>query len=117
MSKEEAMIEYILLYNNLTGENDEEMLNNFSQNKIAEELDFESMEIPSIDIGTSQNVSTNALFAKKEIDDYLLNVSENEKLFHTLKEKFYNGDVITVNFLNEFSSKHNFDCKKNIFYY
>jgi hypothetical protein len=109
------MIEYIKLYNNLSGENDSEILKNFSKvSDINDEdkdfFDFGSMEIPN-DMETTHSVSSNAKYSKKEIDDYLLNVSENEKLFHKLKEKIYNGDVITERYLKDFCAQNKFESK------
>jgi hypothetical protein len=104
------MIEYIKLYNKITGEVDEEILSG-KENKL--NIQFDDLDIPE-DYEGSFFYSSNAKQAKKEISDYLLNSSENEKLFYLIKEKIYNGDNITAEILKEFSSKQNFDCKDNI---
>lgn len=108
------MIEYIKLYNKLTGENDAEILNkiykNFSNLEDFMDLEFGSLDIPD-DMETTQSVSTNAKHSKKEIDDFLLNSSENEKLFYKLKEKIYNGDTLTAIYLKDFCANNKFDSK------
>jgi hypothetical protein len=111
------MTEYIKLYNKLTGENDSEILNKFSKNE-EDFFDFEfgQMEVPN-DMETTQSVSTNAKYSKKELDDYLMNSSENEKLFHQIKEKIYNGDAITCKYLTDFCKKNKFDGKKLSVYF
>ncbi len=101
------MVEYIKLYNKLTGEKDEEILSG-KEEKL--NIKFDDLDIPE-DYEGSFFYSSNAKQAKKEISDYLLNVSENEKIFYSLKEKIYNGDNITADFLKQFSTTKNFDCK------
>jgi len=110
------MIEYIKLYNKFTGENEDDILKTLNKtNEENEEenkdfLDFESLNIPN-DFETTPSVSTNAKHSKKELDDFLLKSSDSEKLFYKIKEKFYNGDVITASYLKDFSKNNNFDRK------
>ena len=101
------MIEYIKLFNRTTGEKDEEVLSGKEQKL---DIKFEDLDIPE-DYEGSFFYSSNAKQVKKEINEYLMNSSENEKLFYYLKEKIYNGDTIKSEFLKEFSAKNNFDCK------
>jgi hypothetical protein len=111
------MIEYIKLYNKLTGENEDEILKTFYKTKEENEeeedkdfLDFESLNIPN-DFETTQSVSTNAKHSKKELDEFLLKSSYIEKLFYKIKEKFYSGDIISASYLKDFSKNNNFDRK------
>src|SRR4051794_33943616 len=98
------MQEYLNLYYQITGE---KKVDSDVGTKI---VDFDDIEIPE-DYESSPIYSSNAKQAKQEINDYLLNSSENEKLIHKLKEKFYAGDIIGVDYLKQFGEANNFDCK------
>lgn len=111
LSKIEAMIEYIKLYNKVTGEKDEDFLQGCDSNSF--NVNFEELDIPE-DYEGNFIYSSNAKQAKKEISDYLMNSSDNEKNFYSIKEKIYNGDNITQELLREFSKNQNFDC--NLFF-
>jgi hypothetical protein len=100
------MIEYIKLFNKITNEKDEEILSKGTEIK----FDFKDFDIPE-DYEGSNFYSSTAKQAKKEITEYLLNSTETEKLFYTLREKIYNGDVITPQLLSDFSKINNFDRK------
>ena len=102
------MIEYIKLFNHVSGEKDEDIIYGKDQ-KLT--LHFDDLDIPE-DYEGSFIYSSNATQAKKEINEYLMNSSDSEKLFYTLKDKIYNGDNINPEYLKEFSQKNNFDCKK-----
>ncbi len=101
------MIEYIKLFNINFNINHEDILSDKDE---VLNLKFDDMDIPENYEG-SFTYSSNAKQAKKEIKEYLMDASENEKLFYILKEKIYNGDVITPEFLRDFSRNKNFDCK------
>ena len=81
------MTEYIKLYNKITGEKDEE-LSNLSEINFDEKIniDFKDIDIPE-DYEGNNFYSSTAKQAKKEITEYLLNSSETEKLFYTIREK------------------------------
>lgn len=106
------MIEYIKFYNSVTGEKDEDFnFDQTSEDKL--KLDFKDIDIPE-DYEGSSFFSSTAKQAKKEISDYLLGASDNEKLFFTIREKIYNGDVITPEYLTNYEKTNNFDCKSNL---
>jgi hypothetical protein len=94
MTKEEAMQNYIDLYNKVT--------NNQSTSNDDEELD---MHIDNF------TFSSTAKQAKKEINEFLDNSSENEKTMHKLKDQIYQGDVISKQLLEKYCKDNNFDCK------
>jgi phage-related protein len=94
MTKDEAMMNYIELYNKVT--------NNQHTSNEDEELDIHLDNI---------TYSSTAKQAQKEINEFLENSSENEKLFHKLKDQIYKGDVITKDLLEKFCKDNNFDCK------
>ena len=58
--------------------------------------------------------SSTAKQAQKEIDDFLQNSSDTERVIHKLKDKIYSGDIITIEFLTNYSLENGFKCK-NIF--
>jgi ankyrin repeat protein len=104
LTKEQAMQEYLNLYYHITGETkpESDVVNNI--------IDFDDIDIPE-DFETPNYYSSNAKQAQKEINDYLINSSEHEKIIHKLKEKIYGGDVIGVEFLKNFEKENNFDRK------
>lgn len=99
------MQEYISLYNkifNIKEEGDD--------NNIIEEDDLDDeLAIPD---EYSNNViySSTAKEAKREIDDFLNSSSQSGKDFYYLRDKFYNGDTITADFLINFSKNKNLNC-------
>jgi hypothetical protein len=97
------MQEYINLYYIVTGtKRRDELETNM--------VDFDDIEIPE-GYESSPIYSSNAKQAKQEINDYLINSSENEKLIHKLKEKIYSGDMVSVEYLEHFAKDNKFDCK------
>ena len=60
----------------------------------------------------SQSVSTTAKSTKKEIDEYLLSVSENEKLFHLLQQPKTDIQPF-LDYIYDITIKFNID-KRNI---
>ena len=104
------MIEYVKLYNKVTGTPDEDILSG-KEDKL--NIQFDDVDIPE-DYEGSFFYSSNAKQVKQEIKDYLLNASENENLFFLLREKIYNGDVLSPEILKQFATSKNFDCKKQI---
>jgi hypothetical protein len=109
-SKEEAMKEYIKLFNKITGEKDEFLENDQPVAEENEEKDdFFKLEIPQ-DLEGSSVYSSNAKQAQKEITEFLSTATEQQKAFHLLKDKIYAGNNITDQQLKEFQNKNNIDC-------
>jgi hypothetical protein len=90
MTKEEAMQNYIDLYNKITN------------NTYEEEGDMD-LQVDNF------TYSSTAKHAKQEITEFLENSSDNEKLIHKLKDKIYQGDIITKDYLDKFCNDNNFD--------
>jgi len=105
MSQKEAMEEYVKLYNKITGEKDEDLISAVQSRN----LDFSDWDIPDEYEGSNFYSST-AKQAKEEINQYLINVSETEKLFYKIREQIYNGDIITPQNLSKFAEVNNFNC-------
>jgi ATP-dependent helicase/DNAse subunit B len=95
LTKEEAMKNYIELYNNVTNNN------HLSFNNEDDELDLHL---------DNYLYSSTAKQAQKEIDDFLQNSSETERIIHKLKDKIYSGDIITTEYLINYSKENNFKC-------
>jgi hypothetical protein len=103
LTQEEAMQEYINLYYEISGEKPVE-------NCVKKIIDFDDLEIPE-DYESPVTYSSNAKLVQKEISDYLLTSSENEKLIHKLKDKIYSGDVVSADYFKQFEKDNQFDCK------
>jgi hypothetical protein len=101
------MTEYIKLYNKLNGIQDEDILIGPECNL---EMDFNDIDIPQNYEG-SHSYSSNAKQSQKEIIDYLEKASNSEVLFYSLREKFYNGDKIEKEYLQNYEKIKKFDCK------
>lgn len=110
LTREEAMREYIKLYNFMSGENEElpEINSQTAENKEIV-IDFD-MDIPE-DFEGSNLHSSSAKQTQQEIKDYLDNIPEKEQKFHKLKESIYNGDVIYKQTLEDFSVENEINCK------
>lgn len=102
-------MDYIALYHKVSGEPLEaDDLKEFQNLNLDDDLDF-NFDIPA-EYENSSFFSTNAKIQINEINEYKKNLSEEQKLFESLKEKFYSGDVITESFLKDFQSKNNTKC-------
>jgi hypothetical protein len=106
------MTEYIKLYNKLNGIEDEDIIVGFDSNI---DMNFGDIDIPE-DYEGSHSYSSNAKQSQKEIIDYLEKASNYEILFYSLREKFYNGDKIDKDFLENYGEVKKFDCNFRIFY-
>lgn len=73
-----------------------------------EEFDFD-IEIPE-NYENATIYSSTAKQAKKEIEDYLGTVTDSEKNFHYLKDKFYSGDPISAEYLANYATQKGIDC-------
>ncbi len=101
------MIEYIKLTNKLSGEKNEDILD-IDENKYAKNFEFSDIDIPE-DYEAPNIYSSTAKSVKNEICEYLMNSSENEKLFYKIREKIYNGDIISTEYLSKFAVENKFD--------
>jgi hypothetical protein len=112
------MIEYIKLYHKISKEPIEEsdlkefekLKENFDNFNFDIDEDFE-FEVPQ-ELEENAMYSSDAKLKIEEINLYKKNLDSDMKLFVELKEMFYNGDIITFNFLKEFENKNNIKCKK-----
>lgn len=101
------MKEYIKLYNRITGQPDDIPLSASSEKE--SEIEFDDIFIPE-DFEGSNLYSSTAKQAQKEISEYLLSVSSDEKLFYKLRERIYNGDLFSEDSFNSFAKDNSFDC-------
>ena len=97
-SQEEAMIEYIKYYCELTGE---KINMDFTQTKPTKSIDEINLDIPE-GLESQGMYSSTAKESKQNLENYLKTAPENIKKFQTLKEKIYSGDIITEEILKEF---------------
>ena len=97
-SQEEAMIEYIKFYCELTGE---KMNIDLSQSKTAKSIDEISLDVPE-GLESQGIYSSTAKESKEKLDKFLETAPENEKKFQVLKDKIYSGDIITEEIIKEF---------------
>jgi len=97
-SEEEAMIEYIKFYCELTGE---KMNIDLSQTKTAKSIDDITLDVPE-GLESQGIYSSTAKESKEKLDNFLKTAPENEKKFQILKDKIYGGDLITEDVLKEF---------------
>ena len=97
-SKEEAMIEYIKYYCELTGEKSDM---DFTQSKPTKSIDEINLDIPE-GLESQGAYSSTAKESKQNLENYLKTAPENIKKFQSLKEKIYSGDIITEEILKEF---------------
>lgn len=97
-SQEEAMIEYIKYYCELTGE---KLNMDFTQTKPTKSIDEINLDIPE-GLESQGMYSSTAKESKQNLENYLKTAPENIKKFQTLKEKIYSGDIITEEILKEF---------------
>ena len=102
-SEEEAMVQYIKYYCELTGEKLPEFL---SETKTSKNIDEIALNVPE-GLDSQGLYSSTAKQGQDDVKQFLENVaSENEKKFQTLKEKIYNGDLITEEILKEFEKEN-----------
>ena len=97
-SQEEAMIEYIKYYCELTGEKLNIEINKSNSTKSISEI---ALDVPE-GLESQGMYSSTAKESKQNLDDYLKTAPENIKKFQPLKEKIYSGDIITEEILREF---------------
>ena len=98
-SQEEAMIEYLKFYSEITGEKLNLDFNISTSNK--KTIGDIAFDVP-IGLESQGTYSSTAKEAKQNLDDYLKTAPEDIKKFQTLKDKIYGGDLITENILKEF---------------
>ena len=97
-SPEEAMVEYIKFYCELTGE---KMNIDLSQSKATKSIDEIALDVPE-GLESQGIYSSTAKESKENLDKYLQTAPENEKKFQVLKDKIYSGDIIAEEILKEF---------------
>ena len=97
-SQEEAMIEYIKFYCELTGE---KMSIDLTQSKAKTSIDELVLDVPE-GLESQGIYSSTAKESKENLEKFLKNAPENEKKFQSLKNKIYEGDLITEDVLKEF---------------
>ena len=97
-SPEEAMIEYIKFYCELTGE---KMNIDLTKSKNSKSIDEISLDIPE-GLESQGIYSSTAKESKENLENFLKTAPENEKKFQVLKDKIYGGDLITEDVLKEF---------------
>ena len=97
-SQEEAMIEYLKYYSEVTGEKLNLDFKSTISTKTISDIAF---DVP-IGLESQGTYSSTAKETKKDLENYLKTASENIKKFQVLKEQIYNGDLITENILKEF---------------
>ena len=97
-SQEEAMMEYIKYYCELTGEKLNIELNQSNPKKSISEI---ALDVPE-GLESQGMYSSTAKESKQNLEDYLKTAPENIKKFQPLKEKIYSGDIITEEILREF---------------
>jgi len=97
-SQEEAMIEYLKYYSEVTGEKLNLDFKSTTSTKTISDIAF---DVP-IGLESQGTYSSTAKETKKDLENYLKTASENIKKFQVLKDQIYNGDLITENILKEF---------------
>ena len=97
-SPEEAMIEYIKFYCELTGE---KMNIDLTKSKTSKSIAEISLDIPE-GLESQGIYSSTAKESKENLENFLKTAPENEKKFQVLKDKIYGGDLITEDILKEF---------------
>ena len=97
-SQEEAMIEYIKYYCELTGEKLNIEINQSNPAKSISEI---ALDVPE-GLESQGMYSSTAKESKQNLEDFLKTAPENIKKFQSLKEKIYSGDIITEEILREF---------------
>ena len=97
-SQEEAMIEYLKYYSEVTGEKLNLDFKSTTSTKTISDIAF---DLP-IGLESQGTYSSTAKETKKDLENYLKTASENIKKFQALKDQIYNGDLITENILKEF---------------
>ena len=101
-SQEEAMIEYIKYYCELTGEKLNIEINQSNPTKSISEI---ALDVPE-GLESQGMYSSTAKESKQNLEDFLKTAPENIKKFQSLKEKIYSGDIITEEILREFEKEN-----------
>ena len=97
-SPEEAMIEYIKFYCELTGE---KMNIDLTKSKTSKSIGEISLDVPE-GLESQGIYSSTAKESKENLENFLKTAPENEKKFQVLNDKIYGGDLITEDVLKEF---------------
>ena len=92
------MIEYIKFYCELTGE---KISIDLTQSKAKTSIDELVLDVPE-GLESQGIYSSTAKESKENLEKFLKNAPENEKKFQSLKNKIYEGDLITEDILKEF---------------
>ena len=93
------MIEYLKFYSEITGEKLNLDFNISTSNK--KTISDIAFDVP-IGLESQGTYSSTAKETKQNLDNYLKTAPEDIKKFQTLKDKIYDGDLITENILKEF---------------
>ena len=101
-SQEEAMIEYIKFYCELTGE---KMNIDLTASKAAKSIDEITLDVPE-GLESQGMYSSTAKESKEKLENFLKTAPENEKKFQSLKDKIYGGDLITEDVLKDFEKQN-----------
>ena len=101
-SPEEAMIEYIKFYCELTGE---KINLDLSQTKTTKSIDEIALDVPE-GLESQGIYSSTAKESKEQLDKFLQTAPENIKKFQVLKDKIYSGDLITEDIIKEFEKEN-----------
>ena len=101
-SQEEAMIEYIKFYCEISGE---KMNVDLTETKTAKSIDEITLDVPE-GLESQGIYSSTAKESKKKLDNFLKTAPENEKKFQKLKDKIYGGDLITEDVLKDFEKEN-----------
>ena len=101
-SQEEAMIEYIKFYCELTGE---KMNIDLTASKAAKSIDEITLDVPE-GLESQGMYSSTAKESKEKLENFLKTAPENEKKFQALKDKIYGGDLITEDVLKDFEKQN-----------
>ena len=101
-SPEEAMIEYIKFYCELTGE---KINLDLSQTKTTKSIDEIALDVPE-GLESQGIYSSTAKESKEQLDKFLQTAPENIKKFQVLKDKIYSGDLITEDIIKEFENEN-----------
>ena len=105
-SEEEAMIEYIQFYSEVTGEK----LNlDFKIANPTKSISDITLDVP-VGLESQGAYSSTAKETKENLDNYLKNASEEIKKFQSLKEQIYSGTIIIRNDAN--GNKHFYEINK-----
>ena len=107
-SKEDAMIEYIQYYSEITGEKIN--LDFLSEKEVKVSISELTLDIPE-DLSSQSLYSSNAKEKKEEMEKFLASAPEQEKIFQRLKDEIYSGELITIETISNFEKENKIDLK------